>query len=130
MDAAQVRMIHLDTSFLIRALALGSPEDRRLRAWIGEGKTLGMSTVAWAELLCGPLKRSEMEWVAAIVGQRQDFTPEHAELAARLFNESGRRRGSLIDCMIAATALVADAPIATANAADFLRFKDFGLTMA
>ena len=130
MDAAQVRMIHLDTSFLIRALALGSPEDRRLRAWIGEGKTLGMSTVAWAELLCGPLNRSEMELATEIVGRRQDFTPEHAELAARFFNESGRRRGSLIDCMIAATALVADAPIATANAADFLRFKDFGLTMA
>ena len=123
-------MIHLDTSFLIRALALGSPEDRKLRGWIGEGKTLGMSTVVWAELLCGPLKRSEMEWATEIVGQRQDFTPEHAELAARLFNESGRRRGSLIDCMIAATALVAAAPIATANAADFLRFKDFGLTMA
>ena len=123
-------MIHLDTSFLIRALVLGAPEDRKLRGWIGEGKTLGMSTVAWAELLCGPLKRSEMEWATEIVGQRQDFTPEHAELAARLFNEYGRRRGSLIDCMIAATALVADAPIATANAADFLRFKDFGLTMA
>ena len=130
MDAAQVRMIHLDTSFLIRALAMGSPEDRRLRDWIGEGQTLGMSTVAWTELLCGPLKRSEMELATEIVGQRQDFTPEHAELAARFFNESGRRRGSLIDCMIAATALVADAPIATANAADFLRFKDFGLTMA
>ena len=123
-------MIHLDTSFLIRALALGSPEDRKLRGWIGEGKILGMSTVAWVELLCGPLKQSEMEWATEIVGQRQDFTPEHAELAARLFNESGRRRGSLIDCMIAATALVADAPIATANAAEFLRFKDFGLTMA
>ncbi len=123
-------MIHLDTSFLIRALAMGSPEDRRLRGWIGEGQTLGMSTVAWTELLCGPLKRSEMELATEIVGQRQDFTPEHAELAARFFNESGRRRGSLIDCMIAATALVADAPIATANAADFLRFKDFGLTMA
>ena len=130
MDAAQVRMIHLDTSFLIRALAMGSPEDRRLRGWIGEGQTLGMSTVAWTELLCGPLKRSEMELATEIVVQRQDFTPEHAELAARFFNESGRRRGSLIDCMIAATALVADAPIATANAADFLRFKDFGLTMA
>ena len=123
-------MIHLDTSFLIRALAMGSPEDRRLRGWIGEGQTLGMSTVAWTELLCGPLKRSEMELATEIVVQRQDFTPEHAELAARFFNESGRRRGSLIDCMIAATALVADAPIATANAADFLRFKDFGLTMA
>ena len=82
-------MIHLDTSFLIRALAPGSPEDRKLRGWMGEGETLGMSAVAWAELLCGPLDRSEMEWAAEIVGQRQDFTPEHAALAARLFNESG-----------------------------------------
>ena len=123
-------MIHLDTSFLIRALDRGSPEDHKLRGWIGEGETLGMSAVAWAELLCGPLERSEMEWAAEIVGQRQDFTAEHAALAARLFNESGRRRGSLIDCMIAATALAADAPLATANAADFLRFKDSGLTMA
>ena len=123
-------MIHLDTSFLIRALDRGSPEDHKLRGWIGEGETLGMSAVAWAELLCGPLARSEMEWVAEIVGQRQDFTAEHAALAARLFNESGRRRGSLIDCMIAATALAAAASLATANDADFLRFKDSGLTMA
>ena len=126
-------MIHLDTSFLIRALDRGSPEDHKLRGWIGEGETLGMSAAAgcfgvWP--ICGPLERSEMEWAAEIVGQRQDFTPEHAALAARLFNESGRRRGSLIDCMIAATALAADAPLATANAADFLRFKDSGLTMA
>ena len=72
--AFQVRMIHLDTSFLIRALAPGSPEDRKLRGWMGEGETLGMSAVAWAELLCGPLERSEMEWVAEIVGQRQDLS--------------------------------------------------------
>ena len=76
-------MIHLDTSFLIRALDRGSPEDHKLRGWIGEGETLGMSAVAWAELLCGPLARSEMEWAVEIVGQRQDFTAEHAALAAR-----------------------------------------------
>ena len=73
-------MIHLDTSFLIRALDPGSPEDRKLRGWIGEGKTLGMSTAAWTELLCGPLDRSELEWAAEIVGQRQDFTPEPGSL--------------------------------------------------
>ena len=123
-------MIYLDTSFLIRALDRGSPEDHKLRGWIGEGETLGMSAVAWAESLCGPLAPSEMEWAAEIVGQRQDFTAEHAALAARLFNESGRRRGSLIDCMIAATALAAAASLATPNTADFLRFKDSGLTMA
>ncbi len=36
-------MIHLDTSFLIRALDLGSPEDLRLRGWIGKGETMGIA---------------------------------------------------------------------------------------
>ena len=123
-------MIHLDTSFLIRALDQGSPEDRKLRGWMGEGETLGMSAVAWAELLCGPLAPSEMELAAEIVGQRRDFTPEHAVMAARLFNESGRRRGSWIDCMIAAAALADGASIATANVADFRRFETSGLELA
>lgn len=123
-------MIHLDTSFLIRALDPGSLEDRKLRGWIGDGEALGMSTVAWTELLCGPLSPSEMEWAAEIVGQRRNFTPEHAVIAARLFNDSGRRRGSLIDCMIGATALADDASIATANVVDFRRFATAGLELA
>ncbi len=89
-----------------------------------------MSTVVWAELLCGPLSQTEMELAAEIVGQRRDFTPEHAVIAARLFNDSGRRRGSLIDCMIAAVAIADDASIATANPEDFRRFEDSGLTVA
>ena len=120
-------MIHLDTSFLIRALNLGTPEDRKLREWIGAGETLSMSTVAWAEFLCGPLDESEIALADQIVGQRSDFTPDQAAIAARLFNESGRRRGSLIDCMIAAAALADGASIATENVADFRRFEDSGL---
>ena len=123
-------MIHLDTSFLIRALHVGTPEDRKLRAWIGAGETLSMSTVAWAEFLCGPLEEAEIALAAQIVGQQSDFTLDHAAIAAHVFNESGRRRGSLIDCMIAAAALADDAPIATRNVADFRRFEDFGLKMA
>ena len=123
-------MIHLDTSFLIRALDPGSAEDRKLRDWIGAGQPLGMSAIAWAELLCGPLAISEMELAADIVGQRPDFTPEQAVMAARLFNESGRRRGSLVDCMIAAAALADGASLATANVADFLRFTTSGLELA
>lgn len=123
-------MIHLDTSFLIRALDLGSPEDRKLRGWIGVGEALAMSTVAWTELLCGPLNSSEMEWAAEVVGQRRNFTSEHAVIAARLFNDSGRRRGSLIDCMIGAMALADGASIATANTMDFRRFETAGLELA
>ncbi len=122
-------MIHLDTSFLIRSLNAGTAEDRKLREWIGAGETLSMSMVAWAEFLCGPLEESEIALAAQIVEQQSAFTPEHAALAARLFNESGRRRGSLIDCMIAAAALADDAPIATPNVADFRRFEDSGLTV-
>ena len=120
-------MIQLDTSFLIRALNLGSPEDRKLRAWIGAGETLSMSAVAWAEFLCGPLDGSELALAAQIVEQHSDFTSDHATIASRLFSETGRRRGSLIDCMIAAVALADGAPIATENVADFRRFEAFGL---
>ncbi|MCY4613752.1 MAG: PIN domain-containing protein [Nitrospira sp.] len=120
-------MIHLDTSFLILALNVGTPEDRKLREWVGAGETLSMGTVAWTEFLCGPLDESEIALADQIVGQRSDFTSDHAAIAARLFNESGRRRGSLIDCMIAAAALADGAPIATRNVADFRRFQEFGL---
>ena len=123
-------MIHLDTSFLIRALNVGTPEDRKLREWISAGETLSMSTVAWAEFLCGPLAQSEIELAAQVVGQQSVFTPDHAAMAAQLFNKSGRRRGSLLDCMIAAAALADGASIATRNVADFRRFEDSGLTVA
>ena len=88
-----------------------------------------MSAVAWAEFLCGPLHPSELALAQDIVAVRRDFTAQDATLAARLFNESGRRRGSLSDCMIAATALVDGAPIATVNVVDFRRFESFGLEL-
>ena len=123
-------MIHLDTSFLIRALKVGTPEDRMLREWIGKGESLTMCTVAWGEFLCGPLSIHEVELADAIIGPRRDFTSEHAAVAAQIFNDSGRRRGSLIDCMIAAVALTDDSPIATTNTSDFRRFENSGLKIA
>jgi predicted nucleic acid-binding protein len=48
-------IIHLDTSFLIRAMGANSAGDRDLREWIAAGTQLGMSCIGWAELLCGPL---------------------------------------------------------------------------
>lgn len=89
-----------------------------------------MSTVAWTEFLCGPLGGAELDLATRIVGRRHDFTQEHAGIAARLFNESGRRRETLIDCMIAALALAEGARIATANEADFSRFAKSGLETA
>ena len=122
-------MIHLDTSFLIRGLVRGSTEDRALRKWLRGREALGMSTVAWTELLCGPLEESDRELATRVVSQRVPFLEEDSVLSARLFNETGRRRGSLIDCMIAATAMRAREPLATANVADFRPFATYGLAL-
>ncbi len=123
-------MIHLDASFLIRALAEGTPQDRRLRAWLAAGEALGMSAVAWAEFLCGPVEATDLELVERVVHDRVPFGEAEAALAARLFNESGRRRGSLADCMIAASAMRAGVPLATENPKDFRRFASAGLSLA
>ena len=53
-----------------------------------------------------------------------------AVLAADLFNKTGRRRGSRFDCLIAATAILAQAEIATVNQSDFSAFTAHGLKLA
>jgi predicted nucleic acid-binding protein len=117
-------MIHLDTSFLIRALVPGSPQDRRLREWLRSGERLHISAIGWTEFLCGPVEPQHIELAGRVVSERLDFTEEGAVLAAELFNRSGRRRGSLTDCMIAATALRHEAQLATVNPDDFRRFDN------
>lgn len=114
-------MIHLDTSFLIGALVPGSPRNLLLRRWLREGEVIGASAVAWAEFLCGPVTSDQARLVGRIVTERVPLTEEDAVRAAELFNLSGRRRGSLVDCLIAATAVREEASLATANPADFHR---------
>jgi predicted nucleic acid-binding protein len=122
-------MIHLDTSFLIRALVRGSEEDALLREWLAAGETLGMSAVAWAEFRCGPIDDTASQLARQIVEHRIEFSEKQADVAAELYNESGRRRGTLFDCMIAAAALAEGAAIATTNAADFRRLRPAGVTV-
>jgi predicted nucleic acid-binding protein len=123
-------MIQLDTSFLIRALSAHSREDRELRGWITAGIGLRMSCIAWAEFLCGPLNAGQLALAAVIIGEPEPFVPQDAVQAAELFNRSGRRRGSFIDCMIAATAIRSAARLATANRSDFKRFPGLVLELA
>jgi predicted nucleic acid-binding protein len=120
-------VIQLDTSFLIRALLRDSAEDQTLRSWLADRKPLTVSTIAWTEFLCGPLAPDAVELASRVVGAQVPFTSEHAVTAAHLFNVSGRRRGTLVDCMVAATAILSNAELATANPGDFTRFEQAGL---
>ncbi len=121
-------MIHLDTSFLIRMLDQGLPEARFLEA-TDPDEPVVVRTIAWAEFLCGPIEPAETELALQVVDGHRDLTFEHAGIAARLSNDSGRRRRSLSDCLIAAAAIHDGARLATANLADFRRFATAGLKL-
>ena len=122
--------IHFDTCFLIRALVPGTEPDSRLRQWLRDGQRLCMTSIAWTEFLCGPLKPEELVLAEQIVTVRIDYSEQDARGAAELFNATGRRHGTLVDCMIAATAIERGAALATINTQDFQRFVDLGLRLA
>ena len=122
-------MIQLDTSFLIRALVAGSDQDSALRRMMRAGDDIAISAIAWAEFQCGPVSAAAIDVARHLLGDAVAFTAEDAAVAAALFNETGRRRGTLIDCMIAGSCINAGAAIATANPADFRRFEKFGLSL-
>ncbi len=124
------RAVHLDTSFLIRALVPGSDESARLRRWLRDRRPVAVSTLVWGEFLCGPLDEASVSTARRIAHRHVPVGTREATEAARLFNHGGRRRGSLPDCIIAATAILADAEIATSNPADFRRLADAGLEVA
>lgn len=123
-------MIHLDTGFLIGAGTAGSPEDRILRRWLRARETVRVSALVWAEFLCGPVSDRVAEDAAELLGEPISFDGIDATLAAQLFDATGRRRGTMIDSMIAATAIRGNATLATANETDFRRFAPLGLIIA
>ena len=120
---------HLDTSFLINALVPGTLEDQRLRQWIRQGLVISMSSVGWVEFLCGPVSEEDRQRARKVVGALLPLVEMEAAKAAELFNAGGRKRGTLPDCLIAATALLAGAALATSNSGDFRRFERAGLKL-
>src|SRR5438477_9598448 len=95
------KMVHFDTNFLIQASVRGSDADVRFRAWADARESFGISTVAWSEFLCGPLDHMAIVVARQVVPNPEAFLVADAELAADLFNRTGRRSRSLADCMIA-----------------------------
>ncbi|MBV9182225.1 MAG: PIN domain-containing protein [Acidobacteria bacterium] len=121
-------IIHLDTSFLIRALVSKTTQTLEVARWINSGAVLRISAVAWSEFLCGPLDSTDLSLAGMMLGEPIPFVSEDAARAAALFNWAGRRRGLLFDCMIAAVAIGGNASLATTNPCDFRRFPGLRLT--
>lgn len=121
-------MIHLDANVLMRLSVPGSSAATRLRSWLTAGEILGTSSPAWFDYVSGPATPQEVAHVRAILlGGIADFSQAESELAADLFNLTGRKRSMKLDCMIAATALRNGGRLATSNISDFLLFGPQGL---
>jgi predicted nucleic acid-binding protein len=124
-------MIHLDTNYLIGVAVSDSKESHHVDQWLAEGRSLATSAIAWTEFLNGPVQQHEISLVEAIIeSQIVPFDRAAAVLAADLFNRTGRRRGSRFDCLIASTAILSGAEIASANESDFRHFANYGLKLA
>jgi predicted nucleic acid-binding protein len=120
-------MIHLDANVLIRLSIPGSGAAAKVRQWLADGEVLAVSAPAWFEYISGPVTSAEISHAGALLqGGVADFGKADSQRAADLFNLTGRKRAMKLDCMIAATALLKSARLATTNVADFQPFVSHG----
>jgi len=126
-----MRQLLLDTNALI---ALSDPSDpffQYTERAIRTGAQACTSSVAWHEYARGPLLDQDRDRALRVIESRIfSLDRRHAELAAELFNQTGRRRGSTADCLIAACAVCHKTELLTRNQVDFRLFVPFGLNLA
>lgn len=123
-------MIHLDTNLLIDLVTSHSPQVEMVHEWLKNKIPLAASAVTWSEFCNGPHSKEQKSAVHAILrGGIHPFTEDQAEFASRLFHQTGRKRGSHADCMIAAAAFCTRQSIATRNIKDFERFLPYGVKL-
>lgn len=116
-----VGRFHLDTDFLVYALATTGPERMRLRALAATDAVLEMSAIAWYEFCRGPRTPEQVAVARALFGDAGvlPFSEDLAEVAADLFRRLGSPRQRAADIAIATCALHRSAVLLTRNVQDF-----------
>lgn len=124
--------LHLDANALVAVAEADSAFADHILDRVAAGVPLQASAIAWAEFQNGPpggLSAAADKAARLLVSAIVPVTDRQAELAAKLFNATGRRSRSLPDCLVAACAILAKAPLVTVNRADFLPFVPHGLRL-
>lgn len=116
-----VARFHIDTDFLVYALATSGPERMRLRAIAATDAVLEISAIAWYEFCRGPRTPEQIAVARAVFGDGGivPFTEDLAEIAAEHFRRLGSPRRRAADIAVAVSALHRDAVLLTRNARDF-----------
>lgn len=122
-------MICLDTNYLILGLSEGTREAEQLVAWTQAGESLVTPMLAWFEFRCGPVTPVQIRTMRAFLQEVVIFDEAQSIEAARLFNAVGRKRTLRVDALIASSAVVAGARLATSNREHFAAFAAYGLQL-
>lgn len=122
------RRLLLDTNALI---ALSDSDHflfQRVESELRNGAEAVTCAVAWHEYVRGPMLPEDRSRALRVIQARiVPLDRQDAEKAAELYNQTGRRRGSTADCLIAACAIRQNCTLFTANIDDFRPFVPFGL---
>ena len=122
--------VHLDANVLVALSDPTLPLFATVAEAIAGGDQMETSAIAWHEYARGPLLPEDQARTACLLeGRIVALTRQMAELAAHLFNETGRRRASTADCLIAAAAIKANAELLTDNVTDYEGFVPHGLRL-
>jgi predicted nucleic acid-binding protein len=123
-------MIHVDTNLLIASI---DPSHEHARVWtrlVMVDESFAASAVAWTEFRSYPISSNQLLALEQLLpGGIVAYERAHAELAGELFQNTKAKRKNRLDSMIAATAILAGAKLATVDQGDFQPFVSFGLKL-
>lgn len=126
----RVKHLLLDTNALVALADPIHPLFRSIESEIRRGSICSTNSVAWHEYVRGPLSDTDHQRTLWILENRiHTLDKDDAEVAALLFNRSGRKRSTTSDCLIAASALRRDLFLVTWNLSDFEPFSAYGLKL-
>lgn len=113
--------VHLDTDFLIHALATAGSERRRLVNLAESDHEISLSAIAWYEFSRGPRTPEQLATARALFAEDGivAFSESIAATAAQVFRQLGSPRRRAADIAIGVTAAAFGATLITRNARDF-----------
>ena len=120
---------HVDTDFLVVALATAGEERRRLTALVDRAEEIEISAVAWYEFCRGPRSPEQIAVARSFFGDRGivELGEDLAESAGGVFRFLGSPRRRAADIAIGVTAAARGAVLLTRNATDFEGIPDLRL---
>ena len=123
-------MIHLDTSILIAMVKVSDGHHATARKLAATPHPFSTSAGAWMEFHSRPVQPTlTLALRGLLSGGIVPFDDPTAALAGDLYHRVQSSRRTRMDVMIAATAILAGAELATVNPGDFQAFLPHGLIL-